>query len=111
MIRAQLRSAGLSRKCIVAPVTDINDNAKWAAHVDRSVPPYGAVYSNNPLVKRLMQRAGKEVFAIPFFRKGEYNATRIRARMKRNLAWKGRVQPKVGQELVKIRAEERVRTL
>jgi len=111
MIRAQLRAANLSRKCILAPVTDINDNGKWAAHVDRNVPAYGAVYSNNSLVKRLMKKAGKQVFAIPFFRKGTCNATKIRARMKKKLDWQDRVPLEVRGQLRKIRAEERIRTL
>jgi nicotinamide-nucleotide adenylyltransferase len=111
MIRAQLRSAGLSRKCALAAVTDINDNGKWVAHVDRSVPAYDIAYSNNALVKRLMNAAGKKVLAVPFFRKSAFNATKIRARMKRSLSWHDRVPKKVGELLERMGAERRVRLL
>ena len=56
MIRGQLRAAGLARKCAVVQVTDINDNGRWAAHVDASVPRYNVVYSNNALVKSLTEK-------------------------------------------------------
>lgn len=111
MIGGQLRMNGLAKKCAVAQVTDINDNGMWAAHVDASVPRYGIVYSNNALVKRLMKRAGKKVLAIPFFRKEKFNATKIRARMKKRLRWQDRVPGKVLQQLRKIGAEKRVRSL
>ena len=111
MIRAQLLAAGLSRKCVLASATDINDNGKWVAHVDRSVPRYDVCYSNNPLVKRLMKKAGKAVRAVPFFSKGTFNATKIRERMKQGREWRGRVPKKVKEVLGRIRAEERVRKL
>ncbi|MFA6489506.1 MAG: nicotinamide-nucleotide adenylyltransferase [Candidatus Micrarchaeia archaeon] len=111
MIRAQLLAAGLSRKCTLASVTDINDNEKWVAHVDKSVPRYDIAYSNNSLVKRLMKSAGKKVSAVPFFRKGTFNATKIRGRMKKGTVWRDRVPKKVGEMLGKIKAEERMRKL
>ena len=111
MIAAQLRMAGLGRKCAIAAVTDINDNGKWVAHVDARVPAYDAVYSNNSLVKRLMKKAGKEVFAIPFFSKGTFNATKIRGRMKEGRQWQDRVPKKIREMLGKMKAEERIRKL
>lgn len=111
MIRAQLLAAGISRRCVLASVTDINDNGKWVAHVDASVPEYDICYSNNSLVKRLMKEAGRKVAAIPFFRKEAFNATKIRGRMKEGKQWHDRVPRKVNDILGKIRAEERIRKL
>ena len=111
MIIAQLQAAGLSHKCALASVTDINDNEKWVAHVDKCVPAYGVVYSNNALVKRLMKEAGKKVRSVPFFRKETFNATKIRGRMKQGKAWHDRVPKKVDEMLGKMKAEERIRKL
>ena len=111
MIRAQLRAASLSRKCILASVTDINDNEKWVAHVDKSVPAYDVAYSNNSLVKKLMKKAGKQALAVPFFRKDAFNATKIRGRMKKGAKWRDRVPKKVGEMLGKMKAEERMKRL
>ena len=111
MIREQLLASGLAEKCRLAAVTDVNDNEKWVSHVDARVPSYGIVYSNNSLVKRLMRKAGREVRAIPFFSKGRFNATKIRARMRKTLVWQDRVPQKVKRMLEKMGAERRVRLL
>jgi len=108
MIAAQVRRAGLGKMCAIVAVTDVNDNARWVAHVDRNVPRYDAVYSNNALVRRLMKRAGKNVFGIPFFKKGKYNATQIREMMKKKLAWHDRVPKKIREHLKRMRADERI---
>ncbi len=111
MIWMQIRAAGLGKKCRLATVTDVNDNGRWVAHVDACVPAYDAAYSNNPLVKRLMNNAGKKVRAVPFFKKEIFNATKIRARMKKRGEWQGLVPKKVKTVLKKIGAEERIRKL
>ena len=111
MIGQQLRAAGLSKKCALFSVTDVNDNGKWVAHVDKRVPHYNVVYSNNALVRRLMKNAGKEVRGVPFFSKQRFNATKIRERMKREQKWDDRVPAKIRLLLRKMGAEERVRKL
>jgi nicotinamide-nucleotide adenylyltransferase len=111
MIRRQAGAAILRKKCLLAAVNDIHDNGKWVAHVDRSVPAYDIAYSNNPLVRMLMRRAGKKVAAIPFFKKESYNATKIRARMRKGSVWQDRVPKKVKDVLGKIGAEERIRRI
>lgn len=111
MIKKQLIDAGLMGKCAIFSVTDVNDNERWVAHVGSNVPPYDAVYSNNPLVKRLMRKEGKKVFAIPFFRRSLFDATKIRGRMRKGKAWQTRVPGKVLHMLQKMKAEERIRRL
>ncbi len=111
MINGQLKANGLAKKCAIVSVTDVNDNEKWVAHVDSSVPAYDVVYSNNPLVKRLMGEKGKAVRAIPFFRRALYDATKIRGRMKAGERWQDRVPRKVLVLLKKMKAEERIRQM
>jgi nicotinamide-nucleotide adenylyltransferase len=111
MIKSQLKVAGLAKKCVLAEVTDINDNERWVAHVGANAPKYDVVYSNNALVRRLMGQAGRKVFAIPFFRRAIYDATKIRGRMRQGQAWQDRVPEKVRTILRKLKAEERVRRL
>jgi len=111
MVKMQLDAAGLGKKCLVLTLTDVNDNAKWAAHVDTHVPRYDVVYSNNPLVMLLMRRAGKTVRAVPFFKKSKYEGKRIRAIMKAGKKWQDRVPDKVRLLLKKLKGEERIKRL
>src|SRR3989338_1710028 len=95
MVRGQLKDAGLLKKCLIAQVTDVNDNNRWVQHVDANVPKYDMAYSNNALVKRLMRKAGREVGAIPFFKRAVYDATKIRGRMRQGREWQARGPRKV----------------
>lgn len=111
MITAELREAGLSKKCRVLELTDINNDARWVSHVDAHVPRYDVCFSNNALVLKLMRKAGKKVARVPFFRKESYNATKIRARIKKGEKWADRVPRVVLERMEKIKAEERIKRL
>ncbi|MCX8175347.1 MAG: nicotinamide-nucleotide adenylyltransferase [Candidatus Micrarchaeota archaeon] len=109
MLKKELAHEGLAKKCILAAVTDINSNERWVAHLDASVPPYDVAYSNNPLVRKLMKKAGRRVRRIPFFRKKRYNATEIRRLMKEGKRWEDRVPEKVEEVLKRSGALEKLR--
>ena len=111
MIRAELLEAGLAKKCRLCELDDINDDERWVAHVDAHIPRYDVCYSNNQLVLRLMRSAGKKTAGVPFFRKTEYNATRIRGRIKKGEKWGDRVPRAVRERMEKLKAEERIRRL
>ena len=109
MMAAQLREAGLSGKCRLFTLTDIHNDAKWVAHVDANLPRYDVCFSNNALVLKLMRKAGKEVARVPFFRKGTYNATKIRERMRGRRSGKsGACHRHIGRTLARLKADERV---
>ncbi len=48
-------------KYYVIPVSDINRNDLWVAHVESLCPKFRVVYANNPLVKMLFERKGYKV--------------------------------------------------
>jgi len=111
MIRAEIGKEGYGKRCIVVPLTDVDDNSRWVAHVDAHVPHYDVAYSNNPLVRRLMRKAGKKVRAIPFFRRRILDATKIRRRMAEGKEWEDRVPEKVAEQLKKMDAARRLRAI
>jgi nicotinamide-nucleotide adenylyltransferase len=95
MLSLGLKADGLSGKCAILPLTDINDDARWVSHADANLPRYDICFSNNPLVLRLMKKAGKKTARIPFYRRGYYNATKIRQKMRKRQKWEDRVPPGV----------------
>ena len=108
MIKAQLIDADWMTPFILCAIHDVPDNEKWVAKVDASVPKYDIVYSNNPLVKKLMQKASKKVSPVPFFKKSIYNATKIRAQIKEKGKWQERVPKEILVFLKKIDISERI---
>ncbi len=56
IIESSLVEAGISKKkFIILPLDDIHDDAKWCDYSDKTLPPYGNVYTGSPLVKKLFE--------------------------------------------------------
>lgn len=87
MISRALKEAGLDNYFLV-PIVDVNRYAVWVAHVVSLVPPFKAIYSNNPLTRRLFTEAGYEVRGAPLFNREAYSGTEIRRRMVAGEEWK-----------------------
>lgn len=82
MIEKQLKASWI-KNCKIVEVTDIDNDNMWVEHVDRCVPKYDVIYSNNSLIRKLMKRARKKICRIHFFKKEKYNSTNIMQRMKK----------------------------
>ncbi|MEM4348196.1 MAG: nicotinamide-nucleotide adenylyltransferase [Candidatus Anstonellaceae archaeon] len=108
MIQEALSKSKLKKKVIIRFLTDIGDDEKWVEHVDKNLPKYDIVYSNNPLVRKLMKRAGKKVEAVPFFEKEKFNATKIRKMIMNGEPIEHTVPRGVYQILIELRARERL---
>ena len=62
-------------------------------------------------VKRLMKKAGRTVMAVPFFKRREYNATKIREMMRVRGKWQQRVPKKVRAFLKKAGIAKRLQKM
>ena len=93
------------------PIPDVDRHAIWVAHVASLLPPFGQVYSNDPLTVHLFQSAGYEVPRLPFFNRGQYEGTEIRRRMVSGESWEELVPTAVRVYLEEIKGPERVRLL
>lgn len=110
MISRALEKDGVKNFFLV-PIVDINRYAVWVAHVASLVPPFKAVYSNNPLTKRLFSEAGYEVRASPLFNVELYSGTEIRRRILAGKEWRDLVPKAVSDVIDEIKGEERIREL
>jgi len=112
MIARALGKQSYSSRTIVLSVPDIMNNALWVAHINSLVPAYDVVYSNNPLVKKLFEDAGKEVRGTPMFERKRYDATRIRRSMLHGTGeWRRLVPPEVASFVDEINGAGRVRAV
>ena len=57
------------------------------AHVESLTPNFGAIYSNNPLVRRLFKEKGYDVRAVKLTNRDEWSGTKIREKMLKGLKW------------------------
>jgi len=110
MISRSLTEEGINNFYLV-PVVDINRYAVWVSHVVSLVPPFNAIYSNNPLTRRLFREAGYEVRHSPLFNRELYSGTEIRRRMVDGEDWEHLVPGGVADVIKEIDGMSRVRDL
>jgi nicotinamide-nucleotide adenylyltransferase len=112
MIRKALNEAkiDLSRVWIV-PVPDLHLHMMWVSALKGYTPSFDAVFTNEPLTRRLFAEAGYKVFAVPYFERKVYASTLIREEMLRNKSWEKLVPKSVAVFIRKIDGVNRLRDL
>jgi nicotinamide-nucleotide adenylyltransferase len=110
MISRSLKAEGLENYFLV-PIVDVNRYAVWVAHVVSLVPPFQAVYTNNPLARRLFREAGFEVRGSPMFSREEYSGTEIRKRMLKGDKWEDLVPDGTASVIREIDGVQRLKDL
>lgn len=109
MIRRALKRKGVERRCLIIPVSDINNNALWVSHLCSLCPEFDVVFSNNPLVKLLFTKAGKKVVEVPMFERRKCDGTHIRKLMLRGGGWRKLVPSEVAKFIDEVKGVERLR--
>lgn len=101
MVRKALVEAGVDiTKLFILPIPDTNDNRIWVSHITASVPHFDVIFTNNPLVERLMQEAEFKVENTTMFQRSKYNSTKIRENIYNEEPWESLV-PKTVVEFIK----------
>lgn len=103
--------ADLDMTIYVLPIEDIERNSLYVAHIRSLTPPFGVVYSNNPLVVRLFEEAGIEVRQVPFVNREDFWGTKIRELMLVGEEWRKLVPEPVCRVIDEIGGVERVRQI
>jgi len=112
MVRRALVEAGVdySRLWIV-PVPDVHLHMLWVSAVEGYTPKFNALYSNEPLTRRLFMEAGYEVKNIPLFDRKQYMSTIVREKMVEGDNWKELVPKSVADFILEIDGVNRLRDL
>ena len=112
MIRYALDEAKIPiSKAWIIPVVDVHVHTLWVAKVVGYTPKFSAVYSNEPLTRRLFMESGYKVKSVPFHKRGVYSSTEIRHRMLSNKDWTILVPKSVATYILEIDGVERLRDL
>jgi nicotinamide-nucleotide adenylyltransferase len=97
---------------VAIPIPDIHRHSLWVAHVEELLPPFGRVYTNNPLTKSLFERGEYPVEATPLFERARFEGTAIRRMIRDDTpGWRDRVPPTVAAYLDDLGATERLKGL
>jgi len=110
MIARALEEAKIAR-CTAIPIPDIQRHALWVGYLESQLPPFGRVYTNNPLTQLLFERAQVAVENPPVFDRHRYEGERIRGLLAAGKEWRSLVPPSVERYLEEIGAPARLALL
>lgn len=108
MVHRALEAEGLEG-CTVVAIPDVGDDDRWVDHVLSLVPPFDAVFSHDPLTRRLFREAAVPVRNGPLLDRERFSGTEIRRRMRAGGAWRELVPAPVAAYLETIDGVGRVR--
>ena len=112
MIRIAFKDAQIPEKAYdLIAISDIHSDSLWVGHVESASPKFDRVYTGNPLVKDLFQKAGYVVRDIQQHK--NISSTKIRSMMTQGMEreWKKLVPNAVTYYLGDIGAEKIVKEI
>jgi nicotinamide-nucleotide adenylyltransferase len=83
----------------------------WVSAVEGYTPKFNAVYSNEPLTKRLFMEAGYVVKTLPLFERRVYMSTVVREKMVKDDSWTELVPKSIADFILEIDGVNRLRDL
>lgn len=94
-------------------IPDFGDHALWAAHIDRTVPPYGAIFTNDGETAAAYGPRTARAVPIPYVRRGALSGTNVRRLILagRDREWASLVPPGTRSVLESIGAATRLHSL
>ena len=112
MIRQALEEANVDlAKVWIVPVPDVHLHMLWVSAVEGYTPRFDALYSNEPLTRRLFMEAGYKVKNIRLFERQLYTSTLIREKMLKDESWTTLVPKSVSDFIINIDGVNRLRDL
>ena len=78
-----------SERISIYEIPDVDNHMRWLELIERTVPPFGLVFTNDDLTQRLYRSRGDgiRVIRIPFLNRQALSGTRIRAMIRDGQDW------------------------
>jgi nicotinamide-nucleotide adenylyltransferase len=112
MVRKALEESAVSSKQIwIVPVPDVHLHMMWVSSVEGYTPHFDAVYSNEPLTRRLFTESGYKVKPIRLYDRKEYSSTEIRQKMVKDENWQKLVPKSIAAFIKEIDGVNRLKDL
>ncbi|MCK4613505.1 MAG: nicotinamide-nucleotide adenylyltransferase [Thermoplasmata archaeon] len=110
MISRALRTEGIKDFSII-PIRNVNRYGIWVSHIRTLVPPFDAVFTNNPLTVRLFSEAGYTIRSPVEYSRGKYCGRHIRKQMLEGGEWRHLLPEAVAGIIEEFNGVERLRDI
>ena len=92
-------------------IPDVDDHEKWTYSIDKIVPEYNLVFSNDEFTKTLFEKREMNVVPVVLKDRGKFSGTNIRELIVDDKNWQDLVPRGTKKVLDKIDAKERLKNL
>lgn len=96
---------------VAVPLPDIQRHALWVRYAETILPPFGRVYTNNPLTRLLFEQAKYPVESPTLVDRARYEGESVRDHIARDEGWPALVPTSVARYLQEIGAPHRLAVL
>jgi nicotinamide-nucleotide adenylyltransferase len=110
MIISSIESSMIDRIKIF-DIPDVDNHEKWTFEIDRIVPKYEVVFTNNEFTKTLFEKRQMNVIPVILKDREKFSGTNIRQLITEDKNWQDLVPEGTQKVLDKINANERLENL
>jgi len=110
MITSSLNHETL-KKISIFDIPDLNDHSKWVNSVDKIIPNYDIVFSNDDFTHSLYEKNDKKIIPVVLKLRENFSGTNIRRLIKTNGNWGDLVPNGTKNILLEIDAKNRLKNL
>ena len=110
MITSSLDESTLQNVSIF-DIPDLDDHSKWTESVDKIIPKYDIVFSNDNFTQSLYERNDKKIIPVVLKSREDLSGTNIRKLIQTDGNWSNLVPDGTKNILLKIDAKNRLKDL
>ena len=92
-------------------IPDVGDHEKWTYSIDKIVPEYNLVFSNDEFTKTLFEKREMNVVPVVLKDRGKFSGTNIRELIADDKNWQDLVPQGTRKVLDNLNAKERLKNL
>ena len=110
MIKSSLDETIMQRVSLYN-IPDVDDHSKWTESIDKIIPKYDIVFSNDDFTHRLYEENTKKIISVTLKSREDLSGTNIRRLIQNDGKWKDLVPNGTKNILLKIDAKNRLKDL
>ena len=110
MIKSSLDETIMQRVSLYN-IPDVDDHSKWTESIDKIIPKYDIVFSNDDFTHRLYEENTKKIISVALKSREDLSGTNIRRLIQSDGNWKDLVPNGTKNILLKIDAKNRLKDL
>ena len=95
----------------VFDIPDVGDHEKWTFEIDKIMPKYDVVFTNDEFTKTLFEKRKISVVPVVLKDRGKFSGTNVRELITDDKNWQDLVPHGTREVLDKINAKERLKNL